>query len=257
MNDKEKYKENLRGLVALGQEMLAELRSRDDSGNQADTEASLATIEYDYQKWYTEARLVLKQLIADRLEEFDQLYNGDKRSRKRVDITSFDIQDWLYGLRSGKGRDGKKRFNEIVCIYNRLSNQVQILGAAEISLDSALANIKQLVQADLFDSELEVANELAEKGFLRSAGAVAGVILENHLHQVVVNHNLKTRKKPTINNFNQLLKDNDVLDTETWRRIQLLGDIRNNCVHDNQVKPTEESVRNLIAGVDVIMHSLL
>ncbi len=48
--------------------------------------------------------------------------------------------------------------------------------------------------ADLFDSELESAKELSKKGFLRAGGALAGVVLEKHLAQVMTNHGLKSKK---------------------------------------------------------------
>ena len=75
--------------------------------------------------------------------------------------------------------------------------------------------------------------------------------MERHLSQVSVNHNIKTRKKsPTIGDFNDLLKNNDVLDTPSWRQIQRLGDIRNLCAHNKQRDPTKEEVEELISGVD-------
>jgi len=45
--------------------------------------------------------------------------------------------------------------------------------------ESSLFDIRQLVQADLFDSELEAAEELAKNRFSRAAGAVAGVVLDD------------------------------------------------------------------------------
>ena len=61
--------------------------------------------------------------------------------------------------------------------------------------------------ADLFDSELDAAEALAKKKFLRGAGAMAGVVLEKHLRQVCSNHSVKISKKaPTINDLNDLLK---------------------------------------------------
>ena len=56
-----------------------------------------------------------------------------------------------------------------------------------------------------------------------------GVVLEKHLGQVAINHNVKTRKKnPTISDYNDLLKNGGVLDVPSWRQIQRLGDIRSN-----------------------------
>jgi len=72
-----------------------------------------------------------------------------------------------------------------------------------------LFEIRQLVQADLFDSEIGAARELLENKFLRAAGAVAGVVLEKHLRQVCDDRGLKILKKnPTLGDLNELLKAN-------------------------------------------------
>lgn len=36
-----------------------------------------------------------------------------------------------------------------------------------------------------------------------------------------------TKKNPTINDYNQQLKDSDIIDTTTWCFIQHLADLRN------------------------------
>jgi hypothetical protein len=86
-------------------------------------------------------------------------------------------------------------------------------------------------------------------GFLRGAGAVAGVVIERHLEQVRISHNVPCKKQhPTINDFNELLKNAKVVDVPTWRQIQRLGDIRNLCDHNKQREPTKDEVVELIDG---------
>ena len=127
--------------------------------------------------------------------------------------------------------------------------QLSILMAVRARFKSSLFNIRHLVMADLFDSELDAATELAKKNFLRGAGATAGVVLERHLQQVCGNHSVKISKKaPTVSYLNDLLKEADVVDVQKWRFIQHLGDIRNLCDHDKK-EPTAEEVNDLIAGV--------
>lgn len=71
-----------------------------------------------------------------------------------------------------------------------------------------LFDMRQLIQADLFDSELEAARELNKSGFRRGAGAISGVILERHFAQVTTNHKLSLRKKhPSISDYNDVLKE--------------------------------------------------
>lgn len=139
----------------------------------------------------------------------------------------------------------------------RFNVQQSILNSVKSRFESTLFDIKQLVQADLFDSELDSARELLKHKFLRGSGAVAGVVLEKHLCQVVANHNIKTQKKdPTISDSNDLLKKNGVLNTPTWRQIQRLGDIRNLCDHNKKREPTKEEVEELISGVEKFTKSL-
>ncbi len=94
--------------------------------------------------------------------------------------------------------------------------------------ESSLFDIRQLVQADLFDSELDAARELAKSKFKRAAGAGAGVVLGRHLGQVCDSHSIKISKKsPVISDLNNALKDASVIDVPTWRFVQHLADIRN------------------------------
>jgi len=138
-----------------------------------------------------------------------------------------------------------------------LDSQIGILKSCEKRFESSLFDIKQLLQADIFDSELDAARELNKKGFLRAAGAISGVVLEGHLKQVCINHNIVIKKtNPTISDFNQLLKDNEIIETHDWRFIQRLGDIRNLCDHKKQREPTKEEIEELIKGVEKIIKTL-
>jgi len=124
------------------------------------------------------------------------------------------------------------------------------LKSVKTRFESSLFDIRQLVQADLFDSELEAAKELAKHKFTRAAGALAGVVLERQLAQVCENHGLKiTKKNPSISDLNDILKNADVIDTPQWRFIQHLADIRNICDHSKTIEPTVEQVDDLINGV--------
>ena len=79
---------------------------------------------------------------------------------------------------------------------------------------------------------------------------MAGVVLEKRLGQASENHRLKIAKKaPTIADYNNALKEADVVDIAQWRFIQHLADIRNLCDHDKKTEPTRDQVEDLIAGV--------
>jgi Asp-tRNA(Asn)/Glu-tRNA(Gln) amidotransferase B subunit len=80
--------------------------------------------------------------------------------------------------------------------------------------------------------------------------------LEHHLSQVCENHNLAIKKKATLIDYYQTLKDNDVIEVATWRFIQRLGDLRNSCVHNKEKEPKKEEIEELIDGVDKITKTL-
>ncbi len=128
--------------------------------------------------------------------------------------------------------------------------QLAILKSVRARFESSLFDIGQLVQADIFDSELDAAGELAKNKFARAAGALAGVVLERHLGQICDNHAIKVAKKaPTISDLNDALKEAAVIDVPQWRFIQHLADIRNLCDHNKKTEPTAAQVDDLIVGV--------
>ncbi len=133
---------------------------------------------------------------------------------------------------------------------------MKIVEALTYRFESALFDIHNLVQADFFDNELDVSDELNRKGFHRAAGAVAGVALEGHMLSVCNQHNLRTAKNPSISELNDILKKADVLDVPTWRFIQRLGDLRNLCDHKKTVEPSKDDIGELISGVRKIVKTV-
>ncbi len=255
----DRYHSDLKQLVRLGEEMLIDLSLRDAAtGIEREKlpQEIQGSFERKYQRWYTEAAAAVSQLIPGRAAEFEQLYMGDGK-RKTINSTTYNIQDWLTGQRSSMRGPGEESCNDILAVSLRLKAQLEILKSAEARFQSSLFDIRQLVRADLFDSELDACRELAAQGFLRAAGAIAGVILEKHLRQTIENHGIVVRRtEPTINDFNDQLKKAGLLDVPAWRQIQRLGDIRNLCGHSKHREPNKDEVDELIEGADRIVRTL-
>jgi hypothetical protein len=216
---------------------------------------ALPSFEETYQSWYSESLAVVKQLLPDRLEYFRRHYEKPK-SRKEITFENYRVEDYLQGLRITRGYQKEVVVDSSAAIP-QFRQQVAILEAAQRRFDSSLFEIKQLVQADLFDSELDAARELLKNKFARAAGAVVGVLLEKHLAQVCDNHSVKiTKKNPTIADFNEALKASDVIEIAQWRFIQHLADVRNLCDHNKKSEPTIDQVSDLIDGVSKIMKTV-
>ena len=206
----------------------------------------------EYQGWYTQSLAVVRHLLPDRLAEFERLYHLDKR--KGMDASTYAIEDYLQGLRVTQGLE---ELDVGAITSSKLVNQVLILSSAASRLDDILANIQGILQADLFDSEIDAARDLKKNGHLRAAGVVVGVVIESHLAKVCQNHGVTVcRKDPTIAEFDSLLKESDVFDILTWRWIQRLGDLRNLCCHSKDRDPTPDEVQEFIDGVDKVIKTI-
>jgi len=206
----------------------------------------------NYEQWYSESLSVIKQLIPDRFQDFQLLYKNEKR--KNIEYLNYTVSDFIIGV---VRKIGIEVIVKEDAAYPKFQQQLDILDAARSRLKSSLFDIKQIVQADLFDSELDSAKELLKKGFLRASGAILGVLIEKHLGQVMENHQLTSRKKYiSISDYNDMLKSNDVYDVATWRFIQRLGDLRNLCDHYKDKEPKKEDVEDLISGTDKILKTI-
>ncbi len=223
----------------------------------------------DYHKWYTRALSVVLHLLPDRLAEFKTLYEGKNTKSKAIkDYTMMDytIADYLQGLRITKVVKEQfdvfpktvDAFNHHNLFISKFAQQLGILSSAKSRLDDILSNISGVLKAQLFDSETDAARELCKNGHFRAAGAVAGVVLESHLSTVAKNHSVAVKKKnPHINDWNDVLKQNNVIDLQLWRKIQHLADIRNLCTHKKSKEPKEDEVEELINGVEKITKTLV
>ena len=224
-----------------------------DKGNHSDFVKDLPSFRSFYQSWYSEAKVLIKQLLPDRLSDFINHYQKPK-PRKDITFENYRIYDYLQGATVSLGLE--TLVGPDVAIPH-FAQQMAILQSVKARFKSSLFEIRMLVQADLFDSELEAARELAKNKFTRAAGALAGVVLERHLSQVCDNHVIKVRKKaPGISDLNNILKEENIIDIPQWRFIQHLADIRNLCDHSKSAEPTAEQVNDLITGVMKITKSL-
>lgn len=230
----EKYKKDIDNLIKRGEKLLDVLQENKD----------IFKFRKGYEIWYSEALSLVKAVLSNRADDFERYYyqKNEDCVKDCINYTS----DYLEFT--------KDKAEVTIPLFE---NQLGIIKAAKRRFESSLFDIKQLVQADLFDSELDAARELNKKGFTRGAGAIAGVVLEAHLAQVCENHKIKIRKKdPTINDFNQLLKENNIIEMKDWRFIQQLADLRNLCDHKKKKDPTREDIEELIKGVEKITKTI-
>ena len=125
--------------------------------------------------------------------------------------------------------------------------QSVFLAAKEDFEGGYLSSIKTLVQAEVFDSELEQAKELLNTGYLSAAAVIAGVVLETALRELCDKENIPHGKLDKMNadlakagKYNKLMQ----------KRITALADIRNSAAHGKVDEFTKQNVVNMIDEVE-------
>lgn len=257
-----RYKKDIESLITRGKnlelglynELSSEFKSQIQKlDKKAQDRIKSITFKDKYNAWYNESLSLIKQLVPERYDDFVSFYKQPKR--KNITYETYTISDYLIGLLVTRAW-GDEAFKQS-SIITKYRQQFAIVESLKERFDSSLYEIKELLQADLFDSELGEAKELNKKGFHRAAGAICGVVIEKHLHQVCSTRGIPISKKnPAINDYNELLKSNNVIDIPTWRLIQRLGDIRNLCDHNKTEEPTSDSISDLIDGTDKIIKTI-
>ena len=252
MTNLEKYKSDLNRLILQGDALYEAICDECEPVNCRKQNENGLCFCMEYQPWYSESLVVIKQLLPDRLNDFKSYYEIPS-NRKKITSQNYQIKDYLDAQENPElfTYDFFEEKNAIP----KFQQQLYILKSVQKRFESSLFDIQQLVQADLFDNELEAAKLLNKNKFMRAAGAMAGVVLERHLSQVLKNHNL-TSKKDTISPLNDALKAGRVYDLPTFRKIQHLGDVRNLCDHDSTREPTQDEVEEMINGVDSIIKTV-
>jgi hypothetical protein len=109
-----------------------------------------------------------------------------------------------------------------------------------------LSSIKTLVQAEVFDSELEQANELFSSGYYTAAAVIAGVVLETALRELCDRSGIPHGK---LDKMNSDLAKAGVYNKLNQKRITAIADIRNSAAHGKQNEFTVQDVSDMIKDV--------
>lgn len=208
-----------------------------------------------YQSWYSAAQAVIRQFLPGRFVDFTALYEQSK-GRKEIRADNYVIEDYLKKVIITTGFD-KKVVASPADAIPVFQQQINILNSVFERMDNVLFQMQQLLQAELLDQELLSARQLAKNQFLRSAGAICGIVLENHLDQLCGIHLIKvTKKNMTIKDYNDLLKKQEIYPFETWRFIQHLGGLWTLCCRNKKEMPTVDEANELIDGTERIIKTV-
>jgi len=189
-----------------------------------------------YQDWYSSCCALLERNYdKERTSEFKSEYEKNIKTIISANYITIDTE---------------------YTFIDSFEHQASILNALPLYLEHRLSDIELTVASILMDDELLEAEYLLKKGFIRAAGALAGVVLERHLKMMCDKNEpkLKYPKNASISKLNDILKSNNLLEISDWQKILYLGAIRNKCDHDKKVEPKKEEVADLISKVKELIH---
>jgi len=159
----ETMQKELRNLISKGNHlylaMLDDVKGLPDDFKKElkEKKIKLPNFKNEYDTWYSEALAVIKQILPDRQADFIRQYKDEKR--KEIDFLTYGIADYLLGLRTTR-YGGSEVVADGSAAVGKMQIQNSILEAAEKRFESSLFDIQEVLQADLFDSELSAAKEL-------------------------------------------------------------------------------------------------
>ena len=117
-----------------------------------------------------------------------------------------------------------------------------------------LTSIKNLIQADVFDSELEQAEELLANGYKVAAAVIAGAVLETALRDLCTKEGLPHSK---LDKMNADLAKAGVYNKLQQKRITALADIRNSAAHGKPSEFSDDDVTSMIKDVEQFLANQL
>jgi len=139
--------------------------------------------------------------------------------------------------------------------YNALKRTRAVLSAAKDDFEGGyLTSIKSLVQAEVFDSELEQAEELLANGYYVAAAVISGVVLETGLRELCDRNSIPHGK---LDKMNADLAKIGIYNKLQQKRITALADIRNNAAHGKSTEFTAEDVSSMIKEVEKFLAQYL
>jgi hypothetical protein len=216
---------------------------------------SLPVFKNAYQPWYAQALAMIKLLMPERLTDFSRLYEVPK-GRKTISKENYVIEDYLNDVEVTGCFENKVLAGPVDALP-LFELQLNILKSVSTRFETKLFDIRQHIQADLLDAELDAAEFLLKNKHFRSAGVICGLVLQTHLSQLLTNHGLKPLKKTAkIADYNVALKKATAYDFPTYRLIITLADLHQLCIKEKKREPSQEEIEDLIAGTDKVIKTV-
>lgn len=209
---------------------------------------------YLYKQRFSEVYAQMESLLASQKNVYDEFLG-----RNAVEIESTDLLEWKIKAKSllnkacGQESEHYQAFakNEDTGAYGTnlgtLKNLKAIFLAAREDYEGGyLRSTRSLIQAEVFDSELEQALALLDAGYKLPSAVVAGVVLETSLSELCDRHSIPHGK---LDKMNADLAKQGVFNKLHQKRITAIADIRNSAAHGKPDEFSEADVSDMIRDI--------
>lgn len=207
-----------------------------------------------YKQRFEELAQQMEAILASK----KPIYNGHF-DKTEIGIDANDLLGWKVKARSllskacGTDSEHFKEFEKNQATgYGSYLDTLECLkaifmAAKEDYEGGYLRAIRGLVQAELFDSELEQATALREAGYKPAAAIIAGVVLETSLRELCDRAGLGHAK---LDKMNADLAKAGTYNVLQQKRITALAGIRNSAAHGKPGDFTDRDVDDMIRDVE-------
>lgn len=131
--------------------------------------------------------------------------------------------------------------------FDVLQRQRAVLEAVKDDHDGGyLSGARSLARAEVFDTELELAQELLQQGYKLPSAVVARTVLETAVRGLCDLHGVTVGKLDTMN---AALAKHQAYSVLVQKKVTWLADIGNSAAHGKPEKFSEQDVADMIDGV--------
>ncbi|MCX7192241.1 MAG: hypothetical protein NTY60_01205 [Proteobacteria bacterium] len=186
-------------------------------------------------------------------DQYSEWVNSDGMAGFRAASLSFIKK--LYDLKHPYFGEFDNNTNS--SLANAAEKGIAILKAIRSEISGGwMFTFKGLVAAELFADFLDMANHLLETGYKDSAAVMIGGVLEEHLRQLCLKHDLAVDdvKEDRVvakksDRLNADLAKAEVYSKLDQKQITAWLDLRNNAAHGKYGEYTDQQVKQLLSGV--------
>ncbi|AXI62931.1 DUF4145 domain-containing protein [Pseudomonas kribbensis] len=148
--------------------------------------------------------------------------------------------------------DQNQMFDIGIARFERM--RAVFLAAKEDFEGGYLNSVRNLVQAEVFGSELEQASELLAAQYVPAAAVIAGVVLETSLRNLCTEHGIT---HGSLNRMNDELVKAGAYNSLQHKRITAMAAIRNSAAHGKKGEFEPEDVKGMLDDVERFLASTL